>query len=191
MANWNGGILTNKGRALVAKVEAGTCKLALTKMKVGDGSPGSVETLTDLVAPKQTISLSAIIPAADGTCDVSGVLTNATLEKGFYLRELGLFATDPDEGEILYAVSTDTTPDYLQAKGGATSLALDVHMKIAIASASSISVEGKMEGLITAEQLKAHNASETAHENRLKVAPTSSKPASMADKGLWLEILEE
>lgn len=190
MANWNGGILTNKGRALAAKVEAGTCKLAFTKMKVGDGSPSRVESLTDLVSPKQIISLSAIAPATDGTCDVSGVLTNATLEKGFYLREMGLFATDPDEGEILYAVSVDTTPDYLQAKGGATNLALDVHMKTAIASTSSISMEGKLEGLITAEQLEAHNTSETAHENLLKVAPTSEKPASMANRGLWLEIME-
>lgn len=190
MANWNGGILTNKGRALAAKVEAGTCKLAFTKMKVGDGSPSNVESLTDLVSPKQIISLSAITPASDGTCDVSGVLTNATLGKGFYLREMGLFATDPDKGEILYAVSVDTTPDYLQAKGGATNLALDVHMKIAIASASSVSMNGKLEGLITAEQLEAHNTSETAHKNLLKVAPTSEKPASMANRGLWLEILE-
>lgn len=191
MANWNGGILTSKGRALAAKVEAGTCKLAFTKIKVGDGTPSSVESLTDLVAPKQIISLSAIVPASDGTCDVSGVLTNATLEKGFYLREMGLFATDPDEGEILYAVSVDNTPDYLQAKGGATNLAIDMHMKIAIASASSVSMDGKLEGLVTAEQLEAHNASETAHENRLTVSTTSEKPASMSNRGIWLEILEE
>lgn len=189
MANWNGGILTNKGRALAAKVEAGTCKVAFTKMKVGDGSPSSVERLTDLVAPKQIISLSAIVPASDGTCDVSGVLTNATLEKGFYLREMGLFATDPDEGEILYAVSIDPTPDYLQAKGGATNLALDMHMKIAITSAASVYMEGKLNGLVTAEQLEAHNTSETAHANLLKVSPTAEKPASMANRGLWLEIL--
>ena len=190
MANWNGGILTNKGRALAAKVEAGTCKLAFTKMKVGDGTSSNVESLTDLASPKQAISLSAIVPASDGTCDVSGVLTNATLEKGFYLREMGLFATDPEEGEILYAVAVDNTPDYLQAKGGATNLALDMHMKIAIASASSVSMEGKLEGLVTAEQLEAHNTSETAHEDRLKIAPTAEKPSSMANRGLWLEILE-
>lgn len=191
MANWNGGILTNKGRALAAKVEAGTCKLAFTKMKVGDGTSSNVESLTDLASPKQVISLSAIVPASDGTCDVSGVLTNITLEKGFYLRELGLFATDPDEGEILYAVATDSTPDYLQAKGGATNLALDVHMKIAISSASSVSMKGDLQGLVTVEQLEVHNTSGTAHENRLKVATTSSKPAGMVDKGLWLEILGE
>ena len=105
MAEWNGGILTNKGRALEAKVEAGTCKLTLTKMKVGDGSPATIETMTDLASPRQIIAISSITPSDDGSCDVAGVLTNAELQKGFYIRELGIFATDPDDGEILYRLS--------------------------------------------------------------------------------------
>lgn len=189
MAEWNGGILTNKGRALAAKVEAGTCKLTLTKMKVGDGSPATIETMTDLASPQQIIAISSITPSDDGSCDVAGVLTNVELEKGFYIRELGIFATDPDEGEIIYAVATAEKADYLQAKGGAAIEVLDMHMKITIASTSSISMEEKLDGLITAEQLEAHNTSETAHENRLKVSTTANKPVSMADNGLWLEIL--
>lgn len=190
MAEWNGGILTNKGRALAAKVEAGTCKLTLTKMKVGDGSPATIETMTDLASPQQIIAISSITPSDDGSCDVAGVLTNAELEKGFYIRELGIFATDPDDGEILYAVATAEKADYLQAKGGAAVESIDCHMKIAISSASVVNMTTTLTGLVTAEDLAKHNTSETAHVNRLMVSKTSGKPKSMADNGIWIELLE-
>ena len=169
MAEWNGGILTNKGRALAAKVEAGTCKLTLTKMKVGDGEPSTIETLTDLASPQQVIAISSIPPSDDGSCDVGGVITNAELEKGFYIKELGLFATDPDDGEILYAVATASKADYLQAKGGAAVESIDCHMKIAISSASVVNLTTTLTGLVTAEDLEKHNTSDSAHENRFKL----------------------
>lgn len=190
MAEWNGGILTNKGRALAAKVEAGTCKLTLTKMKVGDGSPATIETMTDLASPQQIIAISSITPSDAGSCDVAGVLTNAELEKGFYIRELGIFATDPDDGEILYAVATAEKADYLQAKGGAAVESIDCHMKIAISSASVVNMTTTLTGLATAEDLAKHNTSETAHVNRLMVSKTSGKPESMVDNGIWIELRE-
>ena len=169
MAEWNGGILTNKGRALAAKVEAGTCKLTLTKMKVGDGEPSTIETMADLASPQQVIAISSITPSDDGSCDVGGVITNAELKKGFYIKELGLFATDPDDGEILYAVATASKADYLQTKGGAAVESIDCHMKIAISSASVVNLTTTLTGLVTAEDLAKHNTSDSAHENRFKL----------------------
>ena len=189
MAEWNGGILTNKGRALAAKVEAGTCKLTLTKMKVGDGSPATIETMTDLASPQQIIAISSITPSDDGSWDVAGVLTHAELETGVYSRELGISATEPDEGEILYAVANAEKADYLQAKGGAAVESIDCHMKIAISSASVVNMTTTLTGLVTAEDLAKHNTSETAHENLLMVTATANKPKSMADRGLWVEIV--
>ena len=54
MANWNGWILTKKGRALQAKVETGI-ELNITKMKLGSGvlpEGQNLEELTDLVKPE-------------------------------------------------------------------------------------------------------------------------------------------
>ena len=53
-------------------------------------------------------------------CKVSATISNAGLSAGYYVRELGVFATDPDKGEILYLVANDSAPDYLPAEGGAT-----------------------------------------------------------------------
>ena len=190
MANWTGCILTTKGRALSAKVEAGKTLLKLTKMKVGDGQPTSLEALTDLASPKQVISLTGCEARSTGTCTVTGVLTNSDVSAGYYLRELGLYATDPDDGEILYAVTTDANPDYWQAKDSATALSIALTMTIAISSADKVSATIDPSGLVTAKMLEAHASSETAHSNRLWVSATADKPSSMADKGLWVELLD-
>ena len=190
MADFKAGVLTNLGKALAAKVEAGKCKFQFTKMKVGDGSPATIEPMTDLASPKKVLDLSAVTPYDKGTCDVEAVMTNADLDKGFYLKEIGLFATDPDVGEILYCVATAGDADYIQAKGGATVLSVAIHMTIAIKSVDDVVTDVDIKGLVTAADLKSHNESETAHENLLMVTSTADKPASMSDRGLWVEVLE-
>ena len=169
MANWTGAILTNKGRALAAKVEAGTCKLELTKLKVGDGTPSDLESMTDLASPKQNIGISSITPSEAGECDIECVITNKDLDKGFYMREMGIFATDPDEGEILYAVQTDTHPDYLQAKGTSATLSIALHVTIAITNTDSVTAVINPAGLLTSADLDKHNTSDDAHSNLFKL----------------------
>ena len=36
----------------------------------------------------------------------------------------------------------------------------------------------------------AHNSDGAAHENILMVTTTANKPASMSDRGMWVEIVE-
>lgn len=169
MANWTGAILTNKGRALAAKVEAGTCKLELTKLKVGDGTPSDLESMTDLASPKQNIGISSITPSETGECDIECVITNKDMNRGFYMREMGIFATDPDEGEILYAVQTDTHPDYLQGKGTSATLSIALHVTIAITNTDSVTAVINPAGLLTSADLDKHNTSDDAHSNLFKL----------------------
>lgn len=190
MADFKAGALTDLGKALAAKVEAGRCKFQFTKMKVGDGTPSSIEPMIDLASPKKVLDISAVNPEDKGICDVEAVLTNADMDKGFYLKEIGLFATDPDVGEILYCVATAGDADYIQAKGGATVLSIALHMTIAIKSVDDVVTDVDTKGLITASDLDNHDKSETAHVNRLMVSQTSENPESMADNGIWIELLE-
>lgn len=41
------------------------------------------------------------------------------------------------------------------------------------------------------KSLAAHNAAEDAHTNRLFVSESSGKPTAMADKGIWIELLDD
>lgn len=177
MANWQGAILTNKGRALQAKVEGGLCQLALTKLKTGDGTlaPGqTLEALTDLVSPKQNIGISAVVVDEDqpGVVYVKGILSNASLTTGYLVKELGLFATDPDDGEILYAVTVDSNPDYLQDNTSATVITEALKLAIAVSNTSDVTATLDPEGLLTVEDMDIHNADLNAHDGILQKVRT-------------------
>lgn len=138
MANWNGMLLTGRGRKLQAKVEAGAV-LKFSKMKIGSGNGSAdIETLRDLVKPKQTIGIDSVTAQEDGLCKVSGIITNVGLKEGYYVAELGVFAVDPDEGEILYAYTSDNAPDYLAAEGGQTAYAQEFDIYIAISNDTNV-----------------------------------------------------
>lgn len=183
MANWNGLILTDLGRALQAKVEAGQTLLILTKFKLGNGviSGGqALERLTDLVSPKQIIGINTCVPSENGLCTITGVVVNTGLTTGYELKELGVFATDPDLGEILYAITIDNHPDYLQAEGGATVVSEEFNLNIAISNTSNVTAVIDTAGLATIGNINTliseHNTSETAHEDiRTAIAEATKK----------------
>lgn len=169
MPNWSGTVLTAKGRALQAKVEAGTV-MNITKLKIGDGTLGagqSVDILNDLVAPKQIINISALTPLESGVCKIHSVVTNNGLETGFYVRELGVFALDPTVGEILYAYTADGAPDFLPASGGSVVVSEEIIINLAFSNAASITANIDMDGLITVNMLQQHNTSTNAHADLL------------------------
>lgn len=163
MANWQGAVLTNVGIALQAKVEAGETKLNLTKMKLGDGTPGSLETMTDLAHPVQTVGINSVKYNDDGTVVVNGLVSNTGLTEGYYLKEYGLFAADDEGNEILYCVSVDSNPDYLQPEGGATVISEELGLVIAISNAANIKVNITQQGMATIEDLKNHDRDINAH----------------------------
>ena len=61
---------------------------------------------------------------------------------------------------------------------------------MAIGNAETVNITLKDDTYVTVDTLNRHNTSETAHENRLYVSKTADKPASMADNGIWVEIVE-
>ena len=154
MANWIGGRLTKAGNDLQIKVEAGLCKLELTKIKLGDGTEGldAIETMTDLVGPKAVFGISSIV-AKDGMCTVTGVISSSNVTAAFYAREWGLFAKDPDRGEILYMISLDHNPESIPPKTAALKQAATYAMNIVVSNATHIEVRIDPAGLVNASML--------------------------------------
>lgn len=169
MANWNGLQLTNKGIALQAKVQAGE-ELVITKLKLGSGvvpSSTDIKTLTDLITPEQNLGIGGK-EAVDDYCKISSTITNTELEAGYYVRELGVFAQDPDVGEILYMYTTDGAPDYLPAGGGSTAISQEFSVMIAVNDTDNVSVNIDDDALATLGyvrlQIQQHNNDNGAHE---------------------------
>lgn len=96
--------VTERGKRLLAKAQAGTA-LNYTKIEVGSGrAPEGQDStgLTALVNPVKSIGISGVSVSRDRAL-VTAQFTNGGVESAFAWNEVGLFAQDPSEGEILYA----------------------------------------------------------------------------------------
>ena len=87
--------LTDAGKALYYE-NMGGAGITFTTIQMGKGTlSGSIAPLTALVDPVVTMD-AAVTNNQNQYCDVSGKFSNASLSEGFYWREIGVFAADPD-----------------------------------------------------------------------------------------------
>ena len=142
MSNWGKPVLSKQGLKLQAKVDAGNA-MQLTKCRLGSGTIGSgqqLEDLTELVVPVQTLPIASVTYSDDShACIISAVTDNSTVTTGYYLREFGIYAKDPDDGEILYAVASDSEPDFIPAKGTSTVISQEIGVALTFANAANVS----------------------------------------------------
>ena len=122
MLIWNPSKLTTAGKALLAKAQAGQTSIQITKAQTGSGSYSSgenLETRTALKAAKQTFPIQNKVINADNTLVLKVAITNKgsdfELQAGYDITEFGIFAQDPQKGEILYSIATASTSDYMPA----------------------------------------------------------------------------
>ena len=111
------------GWNLLAKLLAGET-LNISRIMVGSGKPTddiSLAALTDLIQP--VAAATSTIPTTEHNV-MSMVIEyrsdmNGGLENGFWLNEFGVFAIDPDEGEILlYYGTLGDFPQYVSPYTG-------------------------------------------------------------------------
>ena len=147
MAQFNSTVLTQKGIALLAKVQAGRCTLSLTKAVSGSGVWAASEdpsTATALKSQKQEFGISAFKVQNSVYVYVRFVITNnpdsGALSNGYYVYETGIYATDPDEGEILYAIATASVPDYLPAYDDLAPSTITMEMLTEVANADEVTL---------------------------------------------------
>lgn len=165
MANWSGFTLTDVGADLQAKINAGLTTLKFTKVGVGSGSgsgSGFVNALTAMVHKEQDIGIGNV-EANGNIVTINFTLTNKGLGSAYQMRELGLYATDPDNGEVLFAYMTDSTPDTMPADGSATVVSQAVTLNIAFSNKGNVSATIDTGAFVTQEDLEAHEKSITAH----------------------------
>jgi hypothetical protein len=171
MSNWSEQQFTRKGAELRAKVEAGKCKLALTKMKIGNGSVtvGEIEHMTDLKSPQLVFGISSCtVSEEDSTvCKTVGIASSSNVENSFSVSEMGLYATDPDIGEILYLVCIDSAPDTMPNKRVAAPVTLTYQFDIVTSNTANVTAMITPTGLATAKMVNEHRtAAELDHPEK-------------------------
>lgn len=141
MAAFGGMQITNRGRALQAKAQAGT-QLQFTRLRVGSGnlSGQQIADLTDLIQPRMWLQLNKLQPRPGGRAVVGAAMTNQDVTAGFYFRELGVYAQDPDIGEILYCYgNAGSGAEYIPAGGGPDIVEKQIDIITNVGNASNVS----------------------------------------------------
>lgn len=166
MANFSGTIITNKGLNLLAKAIQGT-ELAFTRIALGDGvwpQPHNPAEMEELVSEKKSIQIQGIEVTGTGTARIRAVLLNTELQTGFFARELGVFAQDPDLGEILYAVSyAGEQCDYIPPGGNiVVESIIDVFVVVSTAENITAWIDDTVV-LATKKDIIEHNESQISH----------------------------
>ena len=172
MAEWSNATMTDVGADLQAKVNAGKTKLTFTKIKVGSGvnATNPLE-LTDVISSKWETT-NFVVKQEGKIVSVDTFITNNGITEAFRMSEIGLFAQDPDKGEVLYAYLTDPEPDRMPAEGGSVVVSQELTIGMIFSNTGNVSLTVNMGALVTHEQLteavKQHNDDENAHGGLLQ-----------------------
>ena len=147
MGNFNSAVITKKGQALMAKVVAGTTTLNFTRIAVSDSELNSdLASLTGIGTIRQSQAVSYVERQNESYVKVGTSFVNTSLTSGYYVRNIGLYATDPQEGEILYSISvadeSEKTAEWMPPFNGVGSSSLLVDLTTAIGNASNVTVAG-------------------------------------------------
>lgn len=133
--------LTNAGQALQTKVLAGAT-LTFTRIALGDGQLNGqpIAPLTALISQKATVEVDSVRVVNTSTAQVAGFFSNADISTGFWWRETGVFAQDPDVGEILYGyTNAGDAGDYIPTVAD-TRIEKYIYCSIAVASATTVDI---------------------------------------------------
>lgn len=191
MARFKKAIITEKGLALINKVQTGSVNLEFTKISTGEGDYADSEDLTKATALKkkrQDFALSSIEVIDNDTVKIRTVIGNQGLESGYYIKEIGLYATDPDEGEILYslAVAYQGQWDYLPSEAEMKLATITLDTFSSVANASTVTIQGGTGAYASAADLE--NLAEKLQEH-IDTGPIvvieENIPASARKAGHW------
>lgn len=145
MAEFSKLITTQKGQALIAKVLAGTAtEIDFTSISTSSTQYDvtDLEGLTELTNIQQRSLISSKKITNSVAVELQTAFTNTDLTVGYYMRTLGLYAEDPDDGEILFAVTIETSGNcYMPPYNGVTVSGAMITLVTTVGNADEVSLE--------------------------------------------------
>ena len=165
MAKYPAVITTIAGTNATAEANASKQALIFTKIVIGAGDPpASIARATSLTDKRLELAITKSTKSGDGQFTVRASLSNATLETGFYAREIGLMAKVGESGqEILFSYTNggsyvDYIPDKTTPMDSYTFTITTV-----IGNAEKVEALIQDNGYATIRDLEDHNRDTNAH----------------------------
>ena len=186
MAKYPAVITTTAGTNATAEANASKQALIFTKIVIGAGGPpASIARATSLTDKRLELAITKSTKSGDGQFTVRASLSNATLETGFYAREIGLMAKVGESGqEILFSYTNggsyvDYIPDKTTPMDSYTFTITTV-----IGNAEKVEALIQDNGYVTIRDLEDHNRAANAHQDAFnkKLDITSNQYAKAITK---------
>lgn len=137
MANWSKFILTEKGKEMQAKADAGTI-LTFSKVGVGAGTGDPVSTITELYDKRIDLTIGSV-KASGNKAEITTTLTNDGLSNAFHESEIGVYVKNEAGDDVLFAFAQDSDPDLIPAEGGSTMISKAITIHLIFSDAESVS----------------------------------------------------
>ena len=121
MAEFDKLVITEAGQALITKLMVdGGEGLRFTKVATSSAiyTNETLAKATSLTGVKQTAVISSIEKASPTQVKLGASVENADVKEGYSINTLGLYATDTDDKEILYAACRALNPGYIPPYNG-------------------------------------------------------------------------
>ena len=143
MAEFKRVVITRNGQALMAKLMSGTGTVEFTKIGVSSTTytDTQLESLTSLSGVKQTAPITNIARNNNASVTVEGAISNEELAVGYYMQTIGLYAKDPDAGEILYAVTTASVAGYMPPFNNRTPSGAQFKLTTTVGNAENVTLQ--------------------------------------------------
>ena len=156
-----GTFVVSKGFRLLTKLAASQGSLQFTRAAVGTGKPPegySPESMIGLNAYKIDAEI-ADYGVQDDMAYITVQVSSDNVTEGFLVTEVGVFAEDPDEGEILYGyMDISTDPTYIYANGSTNrSKFAEFTLYVLIGSVSNVIAAVTPGSIITRDTFTAAN----------------------------------
>lgn len=121
MAELSSLVVTEKGHTLIGKfIMNGGNGLKLTKVATSSTAypESALASLISLTGIQQIGEISYMEKYSDTEIRFEASIENSKLTEGYNINTIGVYANDPDDGEILYAVCRALVPGYISAYDG-------------------------------------------------------------------------
>lgn len=144
MAQFSKLVVTEKGNALIAKALANTAAIKFTKVSSSAATYelSELEGLESFTDIRQTHLKPKVQRINNTSVEVKAAFNNTELTNGYYIRAFGLYADDPDEGEILYGAAVETSGNcYMPAYNGVTSSGVYLRIVTTVGNSQNVSLE--------------------------------------------------
>lgn len=159
MAEFSSLVITEKGQALITKMMiSGGDGLGFTKIATSSTAypASSLATLTSLSGIKQIAGISNIEKVSNTQVKLDAAVENSQLTEGYTINTIGLYATDPDDGEILYAVCRALVAGYIPAYNGLSVSGATFELVVGVGAAENVELEVDPAVVATMGDIKRH-----------------------------------